>query len=84
MAEVRAYVDIEVDDFLRYCSTSEKEEIIEILKEEGYIPGEKDSSDLDYNIFEYEWQDALRNLELNRLRISKEDEEIIKKISKKY
>ena len=77
-------VDVDVDDFLRSCSERDKEEIIEILTEDGYLDKKQDISNTNNNILDYEWQEILSNLENNRLRISNEDEETIKRISKKY
>lgn len=82
MADV--YVDIDVDDFLTSCSENEKQEIIGHLIDDGYLDSKQDISSSNNNILDWEWEEILDNLKSRRLQISREDEEIIKRISKKY
>jgi hypothetical protein len=67
-------IEIEVDDFLSACSDSEKKELVQALKDDGYF----NEGDLDN-----EFDIALRKLVGNSWRLSKEDEETILKISNK-
>jgi hypothetical protein len=67
-------IEVDVDDFLSACSDSEKKELVQALKDDGYLnEGELDN---DFNI-------ALRKLVGNSWRLSKEDEETILKIANK-
>lgn len=81
MAYFWTEVDIDVEDFLESCSRKEKEELIKILKE-GDLWENTVSSNL--SVLEQEWNDVLTKLAKSRLRLSNEDEELIKKIANKY
>jgi len=67
-------IEVDVDDFLSACSDSEKKELVQALKDDGYF----NEGDLDN-----EFDIALRKLVGNSWRLSKEDEETILKISNK-
>lgn len=74
-------VDIDVDDFLDSCSRREKEQIIKKLKE-GDLWEDTESENL--SLMEMEWSETLTKLANARLRLTNEEEEIIKKIANKY
>jgi hypothetical protein len=67
-------IEVDVDDFLSACSDSEKKELVQALKDDGYF----NEGDLD-NDFDI----ALRKLVGNSWRLTKEDEETILKIANK-
>ena len=67
-------IEVDVDDFLSACSDSEIKELIQALKDDGYL----DEGELD-NDFDI----AIRKLSGNSWRLSKEDEETILKIANK-
>jgi hypothetical protein len=67
-------IEVDVDDFLSACSSSEIKELVQALKEEGHL----DEGELD-NDFDI----ALRKLAGNSWRLTKEDEETILKIANK-
>lgn len=67
-------IEVDVDDFLSACSSSEIKELIQALKDDGHL----DEGDLD-NDFDI----AIRKLSGNSWRLSKEDEETILKIANK-
>ena len=77
-------IEIDVDEFWSECSKSEKEELIDILEEDGLviITG-RDEDDLP-SIKDLEWSELTNKLNQIRLRISVEDDEIISNILKKY
>ena len=83
MAYIWTEVDIHVDveDFLESCSRKEKEKLIKILKE-GDLWENTVSNNL--RVLEQEWNEVLTKLAKSRLRLSNEDEELIKKIANKY
>jgi hypothetical protein len=84
-------LDIEVYEFVRACSKRDIKELIEELIEDGHLPkdiydakGEvkkelnrKTSSEIDF-------EDKLERLKIKYYSLTKEDEEILEKIFKKY
>ena len=66
-------IEVDVNDFLSACSDSERKELVNALKEDGYFD-EDDDNDFDI---------AVRKLLGNSWRLSKEDEETILKITNK-
>ena len=76
-------IEIDVDEFWSECSKREKEELIDILEEDGLvIRTGRDEDDLP-SIKDLEWSELTNKLNQIRLRISVEDEEIISNILKK-
>jgi hypothetical protein len=79
-------VDIDVDDFLSACSSSEIKEIISALIEDGHLPKSSlqtvNSSGI--CVAEFEFEDALDKLHGKWGVLSKEEEEAIMKISKRF
>lgn len=88
MPEFETYVDVDVDDFWTECSKREKEELIDLLVEDGWVvrtsPKGTKPEDRLPSILEIEWQDMCNKLSDIRLRISTDDEETIKNILKRY
>ena len=78
-------VDVEVNDFLDTCGSSDIEQIIEYLIEEGHI---NKFAVNDYNInqsvTEIEFEDALKKLQGNWNRLSSDDEQTIVKIANQF
>lgn len=80
-------IDIDIDDILWDLSDREKQELVDDLYDDGYVPkqiGGKHSDNGGMNVLELEWAELVEKLSEIRLRITKEDEEIITKILKKY
>ena len=75
-------VDIDVDEFLSACSTSERKELIEALVEDGYIKRES-LLNPDKQGAVNEFDNACAHMIGNSWRLSKEDEDKIIEISKK-
>jgi hypothetical protein len=75
-------VDIDVDEFLSACSTSERKELIEALVEDGYIKRESILNP-DKHAAPNEFDNACSHMIGNSWRLSKEDEDKIIEISKK-
>ena len=85
MPEFESYVDVDVDEFLSACSPREIEKLIEYLIEDGYIDSKaRPNKNEPKSLLEEEWDEITDNLREKRLNISNEDEETIRKISKKY
>ena len=81
MAYIYTKVDIDVDDFLDSCSRKEKEQLVKKLKE-GDLWEDTKSDKL--SLMELEWNETLTKLSNARLRLTNEEEAIIKKIAIKY
>ena len=67
-------IEVDVNDFLSACSDSERKELVEALREDGYLDEGEDDNDFDI---------AVRKLLGNSWRLTKEDEETILKIANK-
>ena len=74
-------IDIDVDDFVDSCSRREKEQLIKKLKE-GDLWEDTKSDKL--SLMELEWNETLTKLSNARLRLTNEEEALIKKIANKY
>lgn len=88
MPDFTSEIEIYVDEFWQECSRSEKEELIDILEQDGWVKrtkprGTAPTENLP-SILDIEWQEICNKLSDIRLRISIEDEEIIKEILMKY
>ena len=95
MPEFKAEIDIDPSEFVSDCSSSEIDELIEILHEEGHLTNyfreyklaDPDSCIIpeveDPNLLDIEWNRIVAKLSRNRLMLTKEEEEIITEISKR-
>lgn len=81
--DVEAEVDVDVNDFLSSCDSSDVEELIECLIEDGYIKN-SDVVKGNISIMEEDFIKQCRGLSDAYLQISNEDIEIIEKLYKKY
>jgi hypothetical protein len=84
MAEFKAYVDIEVGEFVENCSSREIEELVDILIEEGHLDGQPVTSDKHHNLLDSEWMKIVGKLMRSRLLLSNEEEMIIKNIANRF
>lgn len=80
-----AYIDIDVDpvEFYNGLDRSEKEEIVDLLTEDGFIKRPIIEPDL-YTIQKTEFNIACAKLANSYYRLTEEEEETIMKIVKKY
>jgi hypothetical protein len=75
-------IDIDPDEFVSSCSSRELEELIDVLVEDGHIPKISDIAPIDKNLLDKEWDEVIDKIAgLGRLRLTNEEEEIIKKIA---
>ena len=76
-------IDIDPSEFIDACSKREIEELIDALAEDGYIPKPIKPVPLeDKNLMDEEWDEIMAKLGgLGRLRLTNEEEEIIRKIA---
>lgn len=86
-------VDIDVSDFFDAMSNSEKREMLDKLKSHFRLNNinseelreiQRTGSYDNLNMNDVFFLKSIQNLYNNRLRLSKEDEEMIEQISKKY
>ena len=77
--------DIDAEEFVTSCSSSEIKELIQYLIEEEYIkPGSIQDYDTPFSISEQEFEDALNKLHGKYVTLSSEEENIIKAIAKRF
>ncbi len=76
-------LDIDPSEFVSACSEREIKELIEALAEDGYIfQPSNDIPSIDKNLLDEEWDVVISKLSgRGRLRLTNEEEEIIRKIS---
>ena len=88
MPDFTSEIDIYVDEFWNECSRSEKNELIDLLVEEGHVIRVPNSSIDDEkqkpSLIEIEWNDIIDKLSNLRQRLSIEEEEMIKNLVTKY
>jgi len=76
-------IDIEVDEFLDDCSSTEIQEVIQWLKDSYYLPQNVATSESQQSFQDEEFDGALMNLVGKRFKLSTEDEKTIMAISNK-
>jgi hypothetical protein len=79
----REDLDIEVDDFLDACSSTEIEEVIQWLKDSYCLPQNVVTSEAEQSYQDTEFDGALMNLVGNRFKLSVDDEQTIMRIANK-
>ena len=72
-------IDIDIDDILWSMSDTEKQELVDDLYDDGYIPTklQKYDSDSDFD-------EACEKLKGNSWRLTKEEEAFIMKVSERF
>lgn len=93
MPEFTAEIDIDPSEFVSDCSSSEIDELIEILHEDGHLTEYFKLNEVldpnsyvvilgpEANLMDIEWSEVIVKLSRNRLMLSSEEEELIKKIA---
>lgn len=78
-------IDIDVDDFLSACNSSEIKELIQALVDDGHLPESiSEFKTNNVSISESEYEDALGKLHGKYHTLSREEEQAIIKISKRF
>ena len=76
-------IDIEVDEFVSACNSREIKKLINYLQEQGHLDGEMLTNNM--SIADKEWSEVISKIGGRaRLRLTNEEEEIIRKIANKY
>lgn len=81
--DVDVDVDIDVDDFLDDCSSEEIEQVLQWLRDNDYLDGTFSLTGKE-SINEQEYISALTKLRDNWLSLSREEEDIILNIAKRF
>lgn len=89
MPEFTAEVDIDPSEFVDSCSKRERDRLIEILIEDGYIEPDQDTKNKNNgvskpNINDQRFWDSLEHLAKCRDLLTLEEEEYINNLSKKF
>jgi hypothetical protein len=84
--EVEVNIDIEVDDFLNKCSSSETEELIDALIEDGYLIKNcrNNFTDHDRSVPESMYVQAIDKLREKWNSLTSEEEQSILKIASRF
>jgi Glu-tRNA(Gln) amidotransferase subunit E-like FAD-binding protein len=78
-------VDVDVDDFMYQCNNREIKEVIEYLIEEGHIePKQIVGSNASLSLIEYEFNEIIEKIQENRIRLTKEEDALLKKIADRF
>jgi hypothetical protein len=77
-------LDIDANEYLSACSTSDIKELIDTLVEDGYIRKSDILSETKMSAGEHVYENKLDKLHGKWNRLSKEDEETIIKIADKF
>jgi hypothetical protein len=80
--DVEAEIDLSVDEFIELCSERDIHEFVDILKatKRWFIL----NSSREDSIIETEFNDMLIKIHQNRLRLTNEEDELLKKIANRF
>ena len=81
--ETEVDIDISVQDFYDELDYDDVQKLIKLLIEDEYIKGEDDNSELE-SIYEWEFNKMIKKITDNRVMLTKEEEELLKKISDRF
>jgi hypothetical protein len=81
--EVDVDVDVDIDEIYDECSNGEKEQLVEYLAEDGFIPGYSPEVGED-NLQDITYKQALDKLHTKRIYLTLEEEQFIINLSNKY
>lgn len=77
-------VDLDIDDIYRNCSDREKQELVDWLKEDGYLTERDTEYDKSASLLQQLFNKNIAKIKDSYLTMSKEDFEMINQIAKKY
>lgn len=80
---VEVDIDIDVDEFVSECNSEDIKDLIECLKENGYLTSEN-ITDAKISYIEEKHQIYCNHLRSSYLKMSGEDMEVIENLAKKY
>jgi len=77
-------IKLDVNEIYKNLSDREIKKLINFFVEDGFVISKTPNENKSLNLLDKEWETAILNLNENRHRLSKEDEETIKNISNKF
>lgn len=77
-------LNIDVDDFYYEMSDDDKVEMYELLKEDGYGSSLKKSDEMPASVPEWEFTNIMSKISSNRLQLTNEEDEMLKKIASRF
>lgn len=86
MPNFNVEIDVEIDEFVDALRPREVEELIEYLRDEGYLKASsvKVLTNNGENLHDNMWFETCRKLLNNRLQLTNEEQEIIDRISRRF
>ena len=77
-------LDIDVDDFYEEMSSKEKKELYDLLVEDGYASSFKKEDEKPLSVPEWEFNNIMSKITVNRLQLTNEEDEMLKKIASRF
>ena len=81
---VTADVDIDIDDFYRELSSREKQDLVEWLKEDGYLTNRDTELDEPGTALQDMFNENINKIKNSYYQLTNEEIELIEKLAKKY
>lgn len=79
------YVDIDVEEFVDNCSSREIKTLVDYLETEGHLDDYDSTTTESMSVLDSEWAEVINKISGRaRLRLTNEEEEIIKKIANRF
>lgn len=79
------YVDIDVEEFVDNCSSREIKTLVDYLETEGHLDDYDSTTTENMSVLDSEWAEVIDKISGRaRLRLTSEEEEIIKKIANRF
>lgn len=76
-------IEIDVDEFLSRCNSKDIKELIEALIEDKHIPSSMINKGK-HTIAEWEFNNIINKIASNRLQLTNEEDELLKKIASRF
>ena len=76
--------EIDVDDFYSEMSSREKEEMYDLLKADGYYSSFKKEDEMPASVPEGEFINIMSKISSNRLLLTNEEDEMLKRIASRF
>jgi len=80
----RFEMDIDLDDFLWELSSSEKDELVDLLIDDGYAIKMVSHFANNQTLSEWEFAKVITKIADNRLRLTAEEDALLKKIADRF
>jgi len=76
--------DIEIDEFMYQLTKSEIKEVIEYLEDEGLVIRTGQNAGGEQSLPEWEFDKTISKIAENRLRLTSEEDEVLKRIASRF